>query len=799
MKTILYFIIIAAFSNSLFAQTQSVVINEFLASNSSVNMDPDFNSYSDWLELYNPNDVTVDLSNWFLTDNLSDSTKWLIPAGTSILPGEFLIFWADGNDTTLQSYHANFKLSQSGEEIGLFNSNKELIDSIVYGNQTTDISFGRQPDGELDWFYFDEPTPGESNSTSIYLKTDPPMFSLLAGFYSEDQVLEISSDDPLVTIHYTLNGNEPTTSSPIYSSSILIQSRVGEANVFSEIPTNKDPYEWLPDWVPPAGEVFKANVIRARSFKEGYNPSKIITSTYFVDENIDQRYSTLPVISIVSDYKHLFDYNDGIYVPGVHHNPGSSSSGNYFEDWEKPAHIEFFDTSREIGFSQDVGINVQGGTSPASPQKGLHIIARSEYGKNRITYPIFKNDPSKASELKEFKRFILRSWGSLIAGALFNDAYSQRLMSKNDLDIQAYQPVVVFINGEYWGLHSLREANKNSWYYQYHYDIDRDNPGYDILQHAFKNGLPYAYPNEGDADHWNEMMFFIRTHDMTLSENYEYLKTQINIDNFITYLGHCMYIGKWDWPNNNDASWRPRTEEGKWRWIQYDMETGLGAATVLGPEFAMLGPQLNMVEVVTKGVDIPGFRKYGPHPIVARIYNNQEFKDSLNSWFDYHLAHELSPDSMNYLLDEMAEELRPYMQEYEERWPFIGSMYDGWDNAIEHIREFNNARPEFMRDHLLGLTDVRETTFVGDFILEQNFPNPFNPATTIQYQIQKAGNVLIRIYDVLGQTLESFYRTHNSSGQYSIKWNAKNYASGLYFYSIDSGEFKDVKKMILLR
>ena len=85
---------------------------------------------------------------------------------------------------------------------------------------------------------------------------------------------------------------------------------------------------------------------------------------------------------------------------------------------------------KELGFSQNVGINVQGGTSPASPQKGLHVIARSEYGKNRITYPIFKDDPSKAKGLSEFKRIIIRAWGSLIGGALFNDAYAHRIMAK---------------------------------------------------------------------------------------------------------------------------------------------------------------------------------------------------------------------------------------------------------------------------------------------------------------------------------------------------------------------------------
>jgi hypothetical protein len=87
-------------------------------------------------------------------------------------------------------------------------------------------------------------------------------------------------------------------------------------------------------------------------------------------------------------------------------------------------------------------------------------------------------------------------------------------MAKSDLDIQAYRPAIVFINGEYWGIHELREANKNSWYYQYHYGIDRDNPGYDILIHTLNNGNPYPDVDEGDSQHWNALIDFINSHDM---------------------------------------------------------------------------------------------------------------------------------------------------------------------------------------------------------------------------------------------------------------------------------------------
>jgi len=382
--------------------SQEILINEFQSSNGSTKADPDFATYSDWIELYNPGDVTVELNGWFLTDDLEDTAKWSFPEGIHLNPGEYLLIWADGKDVNQTNLHTNFRLSVAGEEIGLFKPTKIPVDSIVFGKQSVDISSGRQPDGGTEWHFFDSPTPGSSNSSAAYLKARVPEYSLGSGFYTSDQKLGISTDESGTTIRYTLNGDEPDESSPVYSLPLILKSRLGQANVFSEIPTNQDPHPWLPDWIPPAGEVFKANVVRARAFKAGFEPSDIITLNCFIDGNIHQRYASLPVISITSDRKHLFDYQTGIYVPGATHVSGNERSGNYFQDWEVPAHIEYFEPGGSIGFSQDVGMRIQGGTSPASPQKGLHIIARNTYGKNRINSPIFKDDPSKAKVLVDF-------------------------------------------------------------------------------------------------------------------------------------------------------------------------------------------------------------------------------------------------------------------------------------------------------------------------------------------------------------------------------------------------------------
>ncbi|MCK4993085.1 MAG: CotH kinase family protein, partial [Bacteroidales bacterium] len=729
--------------------------------------------------------------------DLDNPDKWDFPQGVLIPPGGFILVWADGRDSVMTGFHASFKLSSGGEEIGLFDSAGVAKDTVVFEVQAQDISFGRQPDGGPEWYSFDLPSPGRPNTSDAYLKTNNPGFSLPAGFYTEGLMLEISTEDPSVEIRYTTNGDEPNASSPIYMDPIPLNSRMGDPNVHSEIRTNEDPYHWLPDWVPPAGEVFKANVIRARAFKEGFYPSDIITGTYFVDAGIHDRYPTIPVISINSDSRHLFDELTGIYVPGVNHRSGDNGSGNYFQDWEKPAHIEFFESGGALGFAQDVGISIQGGTSPASPQKGLNVIARGAYGKNRIGYPLFENDPSGAKQLTEYKRFIIRAWGSLITGSLFNDAYAHRLMAENDLDIQAYRPAVVFINGEYWGLHELREANKNSWYYHYHHDIDRDDPGCDILLHSYRNGQPYAYIDEGDASHWNAMMNYINTHDMNLEGNYEYLKTRMDVDNFIAYMGHCIYVSKWDWPNNNDASWRPRTFDGKWKWTQYDMETGFGVATSLGPGYSSLGPQLNMIKAVVEGVEIPGFEKYGPHPIMAEIYENEEFTDAFTDWYTEHKSSVFHPDTMNAILDAMAAEIRPYMSEYQHRWPFIGSIRDDWETSLELIKEYNLVRPTYVEQHLWALSN-NESSNSLEYQIFQNSPNPFKTSTIINYQVPEPATVLLRFYNTQGQQIDSYLQKHNAGGTYAMEWDAGRLSSGVYIVSMETEGFFRVMKLLKL-
>ncbi len=144
----------------------ALYINEFMADNDAVLEDPDEpGEFPDWLEIYNPMPSTALLGGMYLTDDLSEPTKWQIPAGVSIPPGGYLVFYCD-EDPEQGPTHADIKLSKSGEAIGLFNTaatGYAPIDTLTFGAQTTNVSSGRYPNGTGAWRFFANSTPGSAN------------------------------------------------------------------------------------------------------------------------------------------------------------------------------------------------------------------------------------------------------------------------------------------------------------------------------------------------------------------------------------------------------------------------------------------------------------------------------------------------------------------------------------------------------------------------------------------------------------------------------------------------------------
>ncbi|MFH2140821.1 MAG: lamin tail domain-containing protein [Bacteroidota bacterium] len=294
--------------------------------------------------------------------------------------------------TGVSLLHTNFKLSNSGETVYLSNSVGNLIDSVSYTEIGIDNSLGKFLDGQANIVYFDIPTPNSSNNSSNTFTgyNSAPVIILNPGFYTGIQATSITTTSSGATTRYTVDGSEPVPASGI-AGIVTIDSTM---------------------------------VVRARSFGAGKLPSAIETNSFFIDYT-----SKLSVVSICTNPDNFWDWNTGIYVMG----PNADTvvpyfNANFWQDWERPVHIEFFENTDSIGFEQDFGIKIHGGWSRSNKLKSLRILAKGKYGNSSLNYKLF---PDK--EIYDFKSFILRNSGNETNVTHFRDALMHKAVQKKHI------------------------------------------------------------------------------------------------------------------------------------------------------------------------------------------------------------------------------------------------------------------------------------------------------------------------------------------------------------------------------
>ncbi|TAH42292.1 MAG: T9SS type A sorting domain-containing protein [Bacteroidetes bacterium] len=684
IRILLFFYLLLNLSSS----RGQIVINEIMSNNISVILDED-EDYSDWIELYNAGSSAVNLNNYALSDDIDSLSKWTFPSRT-LNAGSFLTIWCSGKNKKGSILHSNFSIKASGETIFLSDNNGTVIENIALGFLPADQSFGRITDGNSTLAYLSHPTFSVSNNSTSIISgaiSSLPEFSIPGGMYANPQIISLSCTDPGCVVRYTTDGSEPTENSPAYTNPILVQSRVGEANYYSAIRTTYALHSYIPPWNPPLGEVYKCNIIRARIFKNGYFPGPIQTYSYFIDPGIFTRYGNLPVLSLVSDPKHLFNDTSGIYVPGLTYQT-TQYYGNYYKGWKKPVNIEMYNPGGHTAFNGNFKLSIAGESTQSSPQKGLNINASSDYGMSKITYPIFENTEGKAKYLQEFDKIKIRSWGSVRGKTLIQDAFCNSFMTETNLDYAAYRPCVVFINGEYWGFHEIRERNRNEDYYESHYFVDKNNPGFDIL-----NGGSNAVA-VGDAVHWDNMMNFMNTNPINDSANYAYVKTQMDMENFMLYYMFSIYFSRGDWPDQNEAKWRIKTPGSKWKWIQWDMDNTV--ADYLNPWFDTFEQAL------------VGNAFYGPSDILVKLIQNQEFENNFINLFADYMNSAFLPPVAKGNLNKITGELLPYMQEYQDRWQLNYRILFQLDSMAWWLEQ----RPGFVKEDILNDFGISDTLHI---------------------------------------------------------------------------------------
>src|SRR3990172_578342 len=440
----------------------TIVINEFLASNNTSLLDPDFSQYADWIEVYNNGATSVDLGGSYLSDDLANPRKWQIPGGTVIQPGGYLLFWADGADEAGNGLHTSFKLDKAGEAVGIFSSAGAPMDTLSFSRQITDVSIGRDVASTSAWLYFSQPTPGAAN-TSPGLDTKnqsaAPVFSLASGFFSGGQSVTLSSPTG-GTIRYTLDGSTPTAQSAAYNSPLSIARNM---------------------------------VLKARVFEPDQLPGPVLTRSYFINEH-----TTLPVVSLSANPENLWSDEKGIY-----------NNNNIADrrDWERPAHIEFLQTNGRVEFETDADIRLFGRSAIYIPEKSLSFFLSDP-----LDYPLFGKDG-----VQKFYSFILRSSSDDWHLTMFRDAFIQTMIRQNlAIDTQNYRPALLFINGEYWGIHNIREKF-NEHYLAVHHGVDPNNVDLLYIDARSTGGIEVL---EGDASQYNSFIDFVENNSLASQANY---------------------------------------------------------------------------------------------------------------------------------------------------------------------------------------------------------------------------------------------------------------------------------------
>lgn len=502
------------------AQTsQQLIINELMQSNIDCIMD-DLNEFPDsWVELYNNSDEAVNLKDYQIGANVDEA--WQLPDKTVEAKG-FIIVYCDKEATGL---HTDYRLDTGkGCQLFLF-KDKNKVDELPAAlpkMPAPNIAYGRKTDGGSEWGYQLTPTPGAANCGEVCDEKHllgEPVFSekghVVNGTQSLRLKLSLPEGAPEGTeIHYTVNGTEPTINSAR---------------------------------CPASGFAVKRSMnVRAKLFCKGWlSPRSSVESYIFHDHEM-----TLPIISITIDDKYLNDQKIGIFANNYNH--------DYPKNWRRPMNIEFFEAKESPALlNQLCETRITGGWSRDASRKSMAIYAHKRFGQKTFDYEFF---PDQRPGVTDFKSLVLRNGGNDRDGLYMRDAICQRALAEHtDIDWQAWRPAVIYINGVYHCILNIRErGNENNIETNYGLeDID-----------LIENGEL----KEGTKDSYDAFTRFYQEKGHTLEE---YAKW-IDWEEYINIMAMNLYFCNLDFPGNNNVMWRPRTEDGRWRWIAKDVDYALG-------------------------------------------------------------------------------------------------------------------------------------------------------------------------------------------------------------------------------
>ncbi len=683
-----------------------LIINEVSISNFEQYSDED-SDYPAWIEIWNPKKEPAYTNGLQL---IFDEKIWQFP-DKKINPDEYVVIWASGkNRRQLEAeLHTNFVISKNGGTLILFSekSNK-ILDKFSLPSLDANISIGRNSSSPRDICFFVFPSPSEKNVRECFknLNLGRPNLSHDTGRYDDSFLLKIKPENKKEKIIYTLDGSYPDLISNkentfFYKKPLLISENNDQVLSSQWFGVDKR----LPK-IRESRILVSGTVVRARTEFSKESSAFYIFSTF---NDID-----LPIVSLAMDKDFLIHPERGIYTAGRQYedyldsidfdeNLKNNFPANFLERgpaWERPS---IKDARNAVVFeycvdskclSQNVGIRIHGGVTRSQPMKSLRLYARKEFGAQYFEHDFFSDQ-----QIKKYKRLILRNSGQDWAVTLLADATYQTIIKTLNIDTQNYQPVVLFLNGEYWGIHNLRERY-DRFYFSEKYGVESDSVS--ILD----GHLNVQDGDLQDASEYKSFIEYISQFSYGDKLALRAIEETVDLENYIDYMIVQTFFGSYDWPVNNIKLWKSNSEKfgpdkefSKWRWVIMDLDyaghmsvdhsTGINS-------YEYYVERIESTEyAVRNGIDYDPYRDAGVSLILTHILSDEDLRARFLSRYQEILSTDLSPESIVEVLNKHRNLIKSEIPRHIERWSYPKS-FTVWESNVDELEKFLTIRSEFM-------------------------------------------------------------------------------------------------------
>ena len=517
-------------------------------------------------------------------------------------------------------------LNMSEEALYLFDKNGVVLDWAWLHDIPASGSFGRMS-GENGYFYFETPSKNAENTGGVRRVTAEVCPDVAPGAYDGVDSLTVAllgEGD----IRYTLDGSTPTERSEKYTAPLTLT---------------------------------KTTVIRAIAFEKDALAGDVMTASYFLNEG-----STLPIVSLVTDKGNLFGGN-GIY--DMHETA-------WAENWEREASVSLYDPEGE-DFSIDCGIQIHGRTSRrASGKRSFKLCFRGKYD-GALHADVFGD-----GAVTDFSTLLLRaSLEDNYTSYMRDEIFAALAMRNTAVPAQNYKYVTLFINGEYWGIYSIREHHSEN-YFASHYGVDADTT--EIQTGEFRR-----------PGTWSDLLSYAETHSMADPAAWEYMQKHLDIQGLIDWLILECYAADHDVYENVRFYSSSEYNDGQVLYGLVDMDLTM----------------MDQYETYSVGFGITGQLH---SEIPNRLLANQEFRDAFLTRLGEMLQGCLSTESMNALVDELRDIIRDETARDLARWGRPDTLFD---TQLTHLHDFINARVPVMVNSAasyFGLSPEQMKTYFGD-------------------------------------------------------------------------------------